>query len=87
LAKFNETVIGYGFREFALHVLLQIAKIKVFKAPEPAQMKMEIISLLDIVGGRLEGLPRIKELVDLSKSLQNSSTRQKISLILLKSII
>lgn len=34
---------------------------------------MEMTSLLDIVGGRLEALPRIKERVDLSKSLQNSS--------------
>jgi hypothetical protein len=43
---------------------------------------MEITSLLDILGGRLEGFPRRKGWVVVSNSLQNSSTKQKISVIL-----
>ena len=46
-----------------------------------------ITSDLDIVAGRLEGFPKRKGCVVLSKSLQNSSTIEKISVILSKQII
>ncbi len=42
---------------------------------------------LDILGGRFEGLPKRNDLVEFSKSLQNSSTIQKISVIFSKQII
>jgi len=48
---------------------------------------MVITSDLDILGGRFEGLPKRNDLVEFSKSLQNSSTIQKISVILSKQII
>ncbi|MFC3559783.1 hypothetical protein ACFOUY_11860 [Pedobacter jamesrossensis] len=46
------------------------------------EQQIEITALLDIIAGRLEGLPMRKGWVVWSKSLQNSSTRQKISIIL-----
>lgn len=48
---------------------------------------MVITSDLDILGGRFEELPKRNDLVEFSKSLQNSSTIQKISAILSKQII
>ena len=43
---------------------------------------MQITSLVDMTGGRLEGLPSRKDLVVVLNSKQNSSTKQKISVIL-----
>nr|WP_291097145.1 MULTISPECIES: hypothetical protein [unclassified Flavobacterium] len=47
---------------------------------------MVITSAFDIVGGRFDGLPIRKGWLVLSKFAQNSSTIQKISVILSKQI-
>ena len=47
---------------------------------------MVITSDLDILGGRFEWLPKRNDLVEFLKSLQNSSTIPKISVILSKQI-
>jgi len=66
LAEFNKAVIGHSIWEFALNMFLEIKKIEVFKAPEPVQEEEQTdrdYFTLDMVAGRLEGLPKRKGLV------------------------